>query len=191
MASSRKRAEGDAEPSALPSADSQPDPAGESKTEKRNEELATMQDGYLRLQADFENYRKRIERTLAESVRSSKAELLRGFLPVVDNLARALESMGADGVDLQSVVEGVRLTHRQFMDALKRHGVQAIEAEGQFDPRLHQVVATVNDPERQDGQIVDELLKGFLFEGEVLRPTSVRVARNEGAPPSESLDVRV
>lgn len=140
------------------------------------EELALLQDKYIRLQADLDNYRKRMDRTVADLVRLRRVEILRNLLPVVDNLARALDSAGAPSADGQSLLHGVRLTRQLFLEILKRQGVEPISTGGQFNPKYHEVVATVSDPSRAEGEIIDQVLPGFLLEGEVLRPASVRVA---------------
>ena len=140
------------------------DSAGNGDSGSVEQELAATRDKLVRLQADMENYRKRVDRTTHEIVRSRRADVLRAMLPAIDNLDRAIES--------------VRLTRKQMADVLKGQGVQPIEADGDFNPSYHEVVATVADPDRNDGEIVDVVRTGYVLDALVLRPSMVRVAKN-------------
>ncbi len=144
-----------------------------------DEELSATKGKLVRLQADMENYRKRVDRTILEIVRSRRADAMRAMLPVVDNLDRAIDSVDPEAADTTGLLEGVRLTRNQMADALKAQGVEPIEADGEFDPTYHEVVATVADSNRRDGEIVDVVRTGYLFDDVVLRPASVRVAKSE------------
>lgn len=143
-----------------------------------DQELALTKDKLVRLQADMENYRKRVDRTMSEIVRSRRADVLRAMLPVIDNLDRAIESVDPETADAAGVIEGVRLTRKQMADVLKGQGVEAIEAGGDFNPTYHEVVATVADSDRNDGEIVDVVRTGYLLDDLVLRPSMVRVTKN-------------
>ncbi len=144
------------------------------------EELAATNDKLVRLQADMENYRKRMDRTVLDIVKARRGDFLLAMLPVVDNFDRALESVETESGDVASVLEGVRLTKKQMLDVLRSQGVVPIEADGRFDPSFHEVVATVSDSNREDGDIVDVIRPGYMFDDVVLRPASVRVAKNDG-----------
>jgi molecular chaperone GrpE len=136
-------------------------------------ELAAMREKYLRALADFDNYRKRVERERADTARSAVAEPLRGFLGVVDNLDRALRA-GGSLADLRSGVEMIR---RQTDDLLKQYGVEAVEAVGQpFDPAIHEAVIRVEDPEVDEQTVSEEFQKGYRHHGRLLRPAMVKVA---------------
>ncbi len=137
-------------------------------------EAVDYQGKYLRLQADMDNYRKRLDRSLAENVRHRKAQVLRGFLPVLDNLTRALEAGETSAA--ADLLEGVRLIAEQFSTVLEGHGVSRIPQRGNFDPRLHEVMATVARDDLEEGSIVEELVAGYMLNGEVLRASAVRVA---------------
>jgi len=152
-------------------------------------EVDDYRDKYLRLQADLDNYRKRLDRNLAETARRRKADLLLTFLPIVDNLTRALEAAesapSADGL-----LEGVKLTGKQFAGILERHGVSRIPVGEEFDPHIHEVVATSPRDDVAEGSILEVLATGYLLDGEVLRATAVRVAAHDrGEPdPAEEAD---
>jgi molecular chaperone GrpE len=132
-------------------------------------------DKYLRLQADMDNYRKRLDRNLAETARRRKADLLVTFLPILDNLIRALEA-AQSAPESDGLLEGVKLTGKQFGGVLERHGISRIPAAEEFDPRLHEVVATTPRSDVPEGSILEVLATGYLLDGEVLRATAVRVA---------------
>ena len=132
-------------------------------------------DKYLRLQADMDNYRKRLDRNLAETARRRKADLLVTFLPILDNLTRALEA-AQSAPESDGLLEGVKLTGKQFGGVLERHGISRIPAAEEFDPRLHEVVATTPRSDVPEGSILEVLATGYLLDGEVLRATAVRVA---------------
>ena len=143
------------------------------------EELADSKGRLVRLQADMENYRKRMDRTIVEIVRSRLADAMRGMLPVVDSLDRAIDAVDPDSADVRGIFEGVRLTRKQMGDVLKGQGIEPIEADGEFDPAFHEVVATVTDSGRNDGEIVDVVRNGYSYGDIILRPASVRVAKTE------------
>jgi len=131
---------------------------------------------FLHAAADLENYKKQALRQREDAVQGVRAQLLGVILGVVDNLERALEHGSA--ADPQAVLEGIRMTHRQVLEVLKNMGVEPIEARGKtFDPRFHEAVDVASDPEAPPDTVVEELQRGYLWNGEVLRPARVRVAR--------------
>jgi molecular chaperone GrpE len=135
------------------------------------------EDKYLRAAAEFANARRRAELRADHEVRAAKELILGGFLPVVDDLARALLAVPA-GDETQSWSEGFSLIQRKLDGILERQGVTAIEAEGQpFDPALHQAVIMEEVDGVPSGTVVQELQKGYLLDGRVLRPSMVKVAQ--------------
>jgi len=118
-----------------------PPPAGPSEGEQAlREELEQWKDRALRLEAEMDNFRKRLQRLTEERIAADRERLLRDFLAVADDLARALS---ADGADAEAIRQGVEITHRSLMHLLSREGVAPIEAEGQpFDPAWHEAVGT-------------------------------------------------
>jgi molecular chaperone GrpE len=151
-------------------------------------ELDAMREKYLRALADFDNYRKRIERERGETARSAVAEPLRGFLGVVDNLDRALRAGGS----LDDLKSGVEMILRQTEDLLKRYGVEEIDAVGQpFDPAIHEAVIRYEDPEAEEQTVSEQFQKGYRYHGRLLRPAMVKVAvpkEGDGAGDDEGDD---
>jgi molecular chaperone GrpE len=143
-------------------------------------EVAEWQDRFLRKAAEFENYRKRADKEKTESISMAKSSVLVEFLPVADACERALKII-ADSQDaaghLQQFQEGVELIYRQLMDALNRTGVAAIQAEGNpFDPYLHEALSREETPDMDEGLVVKELRRGYLFKDKLIRPAQVIVS---------------
>lgn len=153
--------------------------AGAEESERLRADLAASQDRLLRLQAEFENYRKRQVRDREECNRRAKESVL-GELPgVLDNLERALRHAGAADAAPETLAQGVELVCKQLQEVLGRFGVEPIPALGAvFDPRLHEAMArveTAGDP--PDGTVIEEYRRGYLLDGKVLRPALVAVAK--------------
>jgi molecular chaperone GrpE len=128
----------------------------------------------VRRQADYENFRKRVERERQEDVRRGAAILIESLLPVLDAFERALAG-NKEGASEQYRV-GFELIYKQLLDTMKRSGLERIPAQGQrFDPFLHQAVERVETSEAE-GTVLEELAAGYRFRGTVLRPSMVRVA---------------
>ncbi|MBX6394166.1 MAG: nucleotide exchange factor GrpE [Alicyclobacillaceae bacterium] len=134
----------------------------------------------LRMQADFENFKRRTRQEREEWATSAAVKVIEQFLPILDNLELALSS-GRQATDLQSVLQGVEMVARQFREVLEREGVQAIEAVGlPFDPNLHEAVMQVSDPSQPPGTVVEELRKGYRYKDRILRPAMVKVNGETG-----------
>lgn len=130
----------------------------------------------LRLQADFDNYRKRIQKEREEDRRYAAEQFILGILPAMDNLERAL---AAQGEQEGSILTGVEMIHRQIMEFLAREGVAPVPAIGeQFDPNIHEAVAFDADTVKSDNEVVEELRRGYYLKGKVIRPAMVKVCRN-------------
>ena len=142
----------------------------------RAAEVESLNDRLLRLHAEFENYKKRMARERGEFVKLANEGLILEFLPVLDNLERAV-GMAKSRRDSQGVVEGLESILRLLQTTLEKSGVKAIEAlDRAFDPNLHQAVAQVESPDGRDNIVVEEVRKGYLLEGRLLRPTMVKVS---------------
>jgi molecular chaperone GrpE len=133
-------------------------------------------DRLLRKSAEFDNYRKRIERERREQSDQAVADLLHDLLLVVDDFDRALTVDADDSAGAYR--KGVELIHGKLHDLLRKQGVSAIEALGtDFDPNLHQAVVHEESPEHREGEVIGELRKGYMKNDRLLRPAMVKVAK--------------
>jgi len=139
---------------------------------KRNEELLNR---IKYLQADFENYRKRVSRETEEVVKLASEALVVRLLPVLDDLDAALQH--TDG----EPAKGIRMVQENLLKALRAVGLEEIPAESQtFDPYLHDCIQQVSDPGREDGAVAEVVLKGYRLQDRILRPAQVTVVKNRG-----------
>jgi molecular chaperone GrpE len=140
-------------------------------------ERASLYDKLLRRQAEFDNYRKRVERERAELYQHGRDDVLLQFLPVVDNFERALSSLEESEGDAEALLRGVELIHKQFKDALSKLGLEAVEAVGQtFDPHVHEAVTTEATDKHKENTVIEEFLRGYKIGDRLLRPAKVKVA---------------
>jgi molecular chaperone GrpE len=129
----------------------------------------------LRLTADFDNFKKRVEREREAQVRHAGAQLVTRLLPVLDNFERALSAAGQAGND-PAFHDGIALIFRQLLDELRKEGLSAVYTVGElFDPEVHEAVATTTDPGLPPNTVVEELQRGYLLHERLLRPALVRV----------------
>lgn len=132
---------------------------------------------YKRLQADFENLRRRTRQEKEDLSMVVAQNILLDLLPVVDNFERALGT--ATTQDAAQMLLGVEMIHRQFVQVLEKCGLTTVEALDQiFDPQKHEAVMRVEDAEKADGTVVEELQKGYAVRGKVIRPSMVKVVGN-------------
>ena len=132
-------------------------------------------DRWLRKGAEFDNYRKRVERERREQADQAVVDLLQELLLVVDDFDRALTVGGDEGGAYR---KGVELIHSKLQDILRKQGVTPIEALGaDFDPNVHQAVLHEASPEHRDGEVIGELRKGYKLGDRLLRPAMVKVAK--------------
>ncbi|MFS0780854.1 nucleotide exchange factor GrpE [Bacillus sp. 1P06AnD] len=130
---------------------------------------------YLRLQADFDNARRRAKLDLESAQKYRVQSLASELLQSLDNFERALD-INTENEETKSILQGLDMVYRGIVTALKQEGVEAIEAVGQeFDPNLHQAVLQVNDEEYESNTVVEELQKGYRLKDRVLRPSMVKV----------------
>jgi molecular chaperone GrpE len=146
------------------------------------QELAASRERYLRLAAEFDNYRKRVEREKAESWNRAQAQLAEKLLDVLDDLQRVAQHFNPETATAQSLMEGTQMVERKLQRALEAAGVEEVQAEGQpFDPAVHEALMTVPAESRdEDHTVADVFQKGYRFKGILLRPARVRVKRFEG-----------
>ena len=138
-----------------------------------------LKDRLLRMTAEFDNYRKRVDRERRELSEAASVDLIRDLLPVVDDLERAMAASRRDAAGTESaLLTGVELIHRQILDQLRRRGVEPIDAVGQmFDPQIHESVAAEPAAGKPDGEIIEELRRGYRAGTRLLRASMVKVVR--------------
>jgi molecular chaperone GrpE len=136
-----------------------------------------LYDRLLRKTAEFDNYRKRIERERQAASEAAAADLVRDLLPLVDDLERALKAeAGAEGAETYR--RGVELIHQRLEDILRRRGVRPIEALGtDFDPNFHEAVAHDPAEGRREGEVIEDFRRGYMLGDRLLRPSMVKVAK--------------
>ncbi|AGC90479.1 nucleotide exchange factor GrpE [Staphylococcus warneri] len=143
---------------------------------ERLQQLANdNEEKYLRLYAEFENYKRRIQNENKINKTYQAQGVLTDILPTIDNIERALQIEG-DNDSFKSLQKGVQMVHESLLRALKDNGLEEIESEGQsFDPNVHQAVVQDDNPEYESGVITQELQKGYKLKDRVLRPSMVKV----------------
>jgi len=143
------------------------------------EELQIFQDKYLRLAAEFENYKRRAQRDQNDSIRFGNESLLKNLLPIIDNLERAIQCAKDAGTS-GPLLEGVELTHKQFLETVGKVGVRQVSTTGNsFDPAIHQAVTQVESENVEPNTVIEEFQKGYLLHDRILRPAMVSVAKEK------------
>ena len=138
-------------------------------------EVAIWKDKYLRIYADLENTKNRLQRQYAFQTEQSKLQLLRDFLPIVDNLERALRHAPGDLAE-QSMRLGVEMTLKLFIETLARHGVTPINTWDQpFDPDIHEAIGFIDQPNLPPGTVAHVEQTGYMIDGSLLRPSKVLI----------------
>jgi len=155
--------------------DPQPAESPDQIEELRREKDA-LQDRLLRTAAEFDNYRKRVDRERRDLADYMKSDILAEVLPILDNFERAMQApSGGEGEPLR---KGVELIHKQMLDFLRKHGVTPIEAAGaEFDPNFHQAVIHEASPSHREGEVIEELQRGYMLGDKLLRPAMGKVAK--------------
>lgn len=134
-------------------------------------------DGWQRSRAEFANYKKRVERELEVANQNAAGRILKRYLPIVDDLERALKNRPEEAEGAQWA-EGIELVYRKMLALLESEGVKPMQAEGEmFDPNRHEAILTEDSDEHESGKITEVLQQGYLLGDKVLRPAMVRVAR--------------
>jgi molecular chaperone GrpE len=146
-------------------------------------EKAQLEDRLVRLQADFENHRKRTLREKQEALSYGHENVVKDVLGVVDNLDRAIEhARASSGADFEGMLQGVELVQRELLGVLAKHGVSPIEAEGEgFDPNIHEALAQTEDETVPAGRVARMLQKGYRLRDRLLRPARVMVSKGPGS----------
>lgn len=141
------------------------------------QEKDALHDRLLRTAAEFDNYRKRVERERRELSEFAAADVLAELLPIVDNFERALQV--AAPPEAEPFRRGIEMIHKQMLDLLRKRGVTPIEALGaDFDPNFHQAVVQETSSEHREGEVMQELQRGYMLGDRLLRPAMVKVAKS-------------
>ena len=157
-------------------------PAEDTQTEMLEKQLKELQERLeekenklLRVQADFENYKRRARLDLEAAEKYRSQRIISELLPALDNFERALQ-IDPDNEQTKSLLQGMEMVHRQILEALKNEGVEQIPSVGeQFDPNMHQAVMQVEDEAYESNAVVEELQKGYKLKDRVIRPSMVKV----------------
>jgi molecular chaperone GrpE len=165
----------------------------ESLQKEQDELFAKLQ----RVSADYANFQKRVPKQIGDTIGYEKERIIKTLLPVLDNFEHTLQNAhSAEDVDV--LIMGIRIIYDQFLDILKSHNVEQIEALGeQFDPAMHQAMTQQTDPDKQENIVLEEFQKGYRLNGRVIRPSRVIVNKlpeekpgdgQEGQPPEQPKD---
>ena len=150
--------------------------AGADSIDAVRQERDELQDRLLRTAAEFDNYRKRVDRDRRDQADAAAADALADFLPIIDDLERALKAPA--GGDIEGFRKGIELIHQQMLELLRKRGVKPIDAVGaEFDPRYHQAVAHEASADHREGEVMEEYARGYMLGDRLLRPAMVKVAK--------------
>ncbi|NIP31362.1 MAG: nucleotide exchange factor GrpE [Candidatus Dadabacteria bacterium] len=152
------------------------------ESENYKEKYDDLYDRFIRLAADFDNYKKRLTKEKSEILNYGNEELIKALLNVIDNLERAIGHADSDITsenDYSALIDGVKLVHSQFLSCLEKFDVKLVESikGSEFDPRVHQAIERVESDEFETGLIISEMLKGYLLKDRLLRPSMVSVSK--------------
>ena len=143
------------------------------------QQLKDSEDKYLRVHADFENIKKRLEREKYQAIDYASEKFAKDLLAPIDTLELAIQSakleLGAEEL-LAKLKEGIELTIKNFNTTFEKHNISKIETDGEFDPNVHNAVMQVDSADHESGQIVAELQKGYMLKDRLLRPSMVSIA---------------
>ena len=147
--------------------------------ESKEQENKSLLDKYLRVYAEFENYKKRVARDLDESNKYANERLLKEFLSVVDNLERAIFHT-KDLREPTKILEGLELILKQCLEVMEKFGVSSFECQLQsFDPSKHEAMGEIESDEHKDGMVIEEIQRGYRLNDRILRPAMVIVSRKK------------
>ena len=151
----------------------------ETEIENLKTELNSKNERLLRLQADFDNFRKRTAKEKLDVAATVEQNFLIDLLPLLDNLSRATKAAEGEVADAETVRKGIEMIQHETISALEKHGLEAIDTQDKmFDPNFHQAVGSVQDETKEDGAIAVEFQRGYMAHGRVIRPSMVQVVNN-------------
>jgi molecular chaperone GrpE len=157
------------------------EPTLEAVVAQLEEDLAAARDAALRSQADAQNIKRRAEQDIEKARKFGLEQFARELLPVVDNLERALEATAGQDEAVKPIAEGVELTLKSFLDALRKFNLEAVDPVGEpFDPNLHQAMSMVENADVEPNSVIAVMQKGYTLNGRLLRPAMVMVSKAAG-----------
>lgn len=150
----------------------------EEQEENQFDECSALKENFVRLTADFQNFKKRVEKDKEQWFYNAQADIVMAFLPIVDDFERALTEAKKNGQEANFAqwLAGFELMYKSLQTTLEKMGVKPIEEVVHFNPELHEALVSVQSDEHKSGDIVQVLQQGFMFKGRVLRPSKVSVA---------------
>ena len=153
------------------------EPTQEELLEKERSRKHKMEDRYLRVNAEFENYKKRMIRESSDRLKFFNLDLIKELLPSLDNLERAISHAKIDNTDVESMIEGLEMVNKMTHEVFEKFGVSRVNTVGEvFDPNIHQAVGVVESDSVPENHIVEECLGGYLLHDRIIRPAMVRVS---------------
>ncbi|WP_433939018.1 nucleotide exchange factor GrpE [Paenibacillus lautus] len=160
----------------IPETESADEAAGSAELEKLQAELQEQQQRTLRVQADFDNFRRRTQKEKEDLGKYASSKLITELLPVIDNFERALQA-SEENPEFESFSKGVSMIFRQLESVLATEGLSAMKSVGEpFNPEYHQAIMQVESDEYEEGIVVEEVQKGYMLKDKVLRPAMVKVS---------------
>jgi molecular chaperone GrpE len=150
----------------------------EKELESLQAQIEEQQDGWLRTRADFDNYKKRVQRDAARAYQDAMASIIKTYLAVADDLERALKNK-PEGKQVTGWVNGIELIYQKLLTQMKNQGVELMDVKpgDVFDPNIHEAITQEEHPEFSEGQIIDVVQPGYRISDRIIRPAMVRVAR--------------
>jgi molecular chaperone GrpE len=150
----------------------------EKELESLQAQVEEQQDGWLRTRADFDNYKKRVQRDAARSYQDALASIIKIYLTIADDLERALKNR-PETAEVTGWVDGIELIYQKLLNQIKNQGVERMDVNpgDDFDPNIHEAITQEEHPDYQEGQIIDVVQTGYRISDRIIRPAMVRVAR--------------
>ena len=150
----------------------------EKELESLQAQVEEQQDSWLRTRADFDNYKKRVQRDAARSYQDAMASVIKTYLTIADDLERALKNR-PNGKEVAGWVDGIELIYQKLINQIKNQGVERMEVNpgDDFDPNIHEAITQEEHPDFQEGQIIDVVQPGYRISDRIIRPAMVRVSR--------------
>ncbi len=153
------------------------EPTQEELLEKERSRAHKMEDRYLRVNSEFENYKKRMIRESSDRLKFFNLDLIKELLPSLDNLERAISHAKIDNTDVESMIEGLEMVNKMTHEVFEKFGVSRVNTVGEvFDPNIHQAVGVVESDSVPENHVVEECLGGYLLHDRIIRPAMVRVS---------------